>query len=124
MTNKELFYYFSVVRQSDTVFDAYVELKGFKKEYKKSDFYKQTKMPLFKAYKLYLDTFTTQLFNKIADFLDIDKLSIKFSEFLDGVDENSLERFIQTILSKFNLDNLDTEKGDLKNILDQIKSLT
>lgn len=69
-----------ILTQSSNFFDVVLELKEFEKEYKQSDFFKQTKMPLMEIVreaKIFYLTNTSILIdklNKIIDGLDVDKL--------------------------------------------------
>lgn len=69
-----------ILTQNSNFFDVVLQLKEFEKEYKQSDFFKTTKMPLFNLIneaKIFYLTNTTILIdklNKIIDGLDVDKL--------------------------------------------------
>lgn len=69
-----------ILTQSSNFFDVVLELKEFEKEYKQSDFFKTTKMPLMeiaREAKIFYLTNTAILIdklNKIIDGLDVDKL--------------------------------------------------
>lgn len=53
MNNNELVSLFKEIDTNDNCFDRALALKNATKQYKKSDFYKQTKMSIYKAYKIY-----------------------------------------------------------------------
>lgn len=69
-----------ILTQSSNFFDVVLELKEFEKEYKQSDFFKTTKIPLMeiaREAKIFYLTNTAILIdklNKIIDGLDVDKL--------------------------------------------------
>lgn len=69
-----------ILTQSSNFFDVILQLKEFEKEYKQSDFFKTTKMPLMeiaREAKIFYLTNTAILIdklNKIIDGLDVDKL--------------------------------------------------
>jgi hypothetical protein len=69
-----------ILTQSSNFFDIVLQLKEFEKEYKQSEFFKQTKMPLMeiaREAKIFYLTNTSILIdklNKIIDGLDVDKL--------------------------------------------------
>ena len=69
-----------ILTQSSNFFDVVLELKEFEREYKQSDFFKITKMPLMeiaREAKIFYLTNTSILIdklNKIIDGLDVDKL--------------------------------------------------
>ena len=122
MNNHELYLKFIEIA-SHNPFDAYCKLKELKKEYKKSDFYKTTHMPLYKAYEYANKHFFIQVYFKIQEVMDINSWSSKINSFLDDLDENAMQGLIEKISKTFNLDNLDFEKGELRDLLNQMKSL-
>ena len=69
-----------ILTQSSNFFDVVLKLKEFEKEYKQSDFFKQTKIPLMEIVreaKIFYLTNTSILIdklNKIIEGLDVDKL--------------------------------------------------
>lgn len=69
-----------ILTQSSNFFDVILQLKEFEKEYKQSDFFKQTKISLFDLVneaKIFYLTNTSILIdklNKIIDGFDVDKL--------------------------------------------------
>lgn len=69
-----------ILTQSSNFFDVVLELKEFEKEYKQSDFFKQTKISLFdlineaKVFYLTNTSILIDKLNKIIDGLDVDKL--------------------------------------------------
>lgn len=69
-----------ILTQNSNFFDVVLQLKEFEKEYKQSDFFKQTKISLFDLVneaKIFYLTNTSILIdklNKIIEGLDVDKL--------------------------------------------------
>ena len=122
MDNRELYLKFIEIA-SYNPFDAYIELKAFKKQYKKSQFYKKTWMPIQSAYKMFLQMMPHQVLAKIKDLTDIESLTTKIEEVINGIDEDAINRFIDKLSNVFNIDKLQDEKGDLKILLNQIKDL-
>lgn len=122
MTNYELYLHFVEI-MSHNVFDAYIKLKQFKKEYKKSIFYKTTKMPLFAAYNMFKQNFMTDLMTKIRDLTDTETLAMKLTDVINSIDEDSINNLINKLSNVFDMEKLQDEKGDLKILLNQIKDL-
>ena len=122
MNNKELFERFSQITQNNP-FDTAMELKNLRKEYRKSDFYKATRMPLHKAYKMYVETSMVRIFSEICSFLNLDTLKQKANNFLLGIDVGSIEHFFDVIKEKFNLESLQNETGELKDLIESLKFL-
>ena len=122
MTNYELYLKFVEIASNNT-FDAYIKLKQLKKEYKKSEFYKATKMPLFAAYKMFLQNFATTSLLKIKDLTDTDTIAAKITDIINSIDEDAINRLIDRLSNVFDINKLQDEKGDLKILLNQIKNL-
>lgn len=122
MNNYELYLKFIEIASYNT-FDAYCKLKEFKKEYKHSEFYRQTKMSLKQAYQMFSGSIFNQLYFKIKDLTDVSTWAIKLNQLMDEIDEDSLSRFVEKITQYFNLDNLNLEKGDLQNLINQLKTV-
>ena len=99
-------------------------------EYKKSDFYKQTKIPLNTLFEKYFQHRATQfsMKEKIEDFIR----EINFESILDSAlvwienedNQARIEKLLNKVLQKFNLDNLQEESEELKNFLEEFKKLT
>ena len=122
MNNYELYFKFATI-SSLNAFDAYIELKQFKKEYKKSDFYKKTKMPLFRAYKIYCNSLVPELYHKLKDWVTGEGIGAKLTEILENIDSDVLFEKVQQIVGSFNLDNLENEKGELQEAINKLKIL-
>jgi hypothetical protein len=122
MNNSELYLKFIEIA-SYNPFDAYIKLKEFKKEYKKSEFYKATRMSWRRAYKLFLQMMPSQLLAKLKEFTDVDMLATKLTDLINSVDEDAINGFFEKLTNIFNLEKLQDEKGDLKILLNQVKDL-
>ena len=120
MNNYDLYLKFMEIA-SYNIFDSYTKLKEFKKEYKQSDFYKATRMSLKKAYKLFSQTLFTQLYFKLKELTNPTTWSEKLNQLMEDINEDSLSNFMNKITQYFNLDNLTDEKGELQNLLNQLK---
>jgi hypothetical protein len=122
MTNYELNLEFIKIA-SKNPFDAYLDLKKMNKIYKQSEFYKETKMSIDKAYKLFLSMSPAQLVAKLQEFTDIELLSAKLTDVLNGIDEESVNNLLNKLTGIFDIEKLQDEKGELKLLLNQIKNL-
>lgn len=122
MNNQELYLKFIEIASCNP-FDAYCKLKDFKKEYKKSDFYKATHMPLNKAYEYASKTIFVQLYTKLQEITDVSSWVDKINDFIEDLDGDTIQGLMDKISSSFNFANLDMEKGELRNFLDELKSL-
>ena len=122
MNNYDLYLKFIDIASHNT-FDAYIALKEFKKEYKKSEFYKKTHMPISCAYKMFLQQLPGKLFFKLQELTDIESLSTKLTEVINGIDEDTVNNLIDKLTSVFNMEQLQDEKGELKLALNNLKDL-
>lgn len=106
--------------------------KIYKKEpeYKKSNFYKETKIPLNTLFEKYFQHRTTQfsMKEKIEDFIS----DINFGSLLDSAliwienkeNQERIEKLLLKLLEKFDLNNLGEESEELKSFLEEFKKLT
>lgn len=122
MNNRELYLKFIEIASCNP-FDAYCRLKDFKKEYKKSDFYKATHLPLNKAYEYASKTIFVQLYTKLQEITDVSSWVDKINYFVEDLDSDTIQGLMDKISSSFNFANLDIEKGELRNFLNELKSL-
>ena len=122
MNNYDLYLKFIEI-SSLNPFDAYIQLKDLQKAYKKSEFYKQTKLSIKKAYSLFLKMMPVQLVAKLHELTDIDRLGIKISDLLNSIDEDAINNVFDKFVNMFDINKLQEEKGDLKILLNQFKDL-
>ena len=122
MNNYDLYLKFIEI-SSLNPFDAYIQLKDLQKTYKKSEFYKQTKLSIKKAYALFLKMIPVQLVVKLHELTDTDRLGIKISDLLNSIDEDAINNVFDKFVNMFDINKLQEEKGDLKVLLNQFKDL-
>ena len=132
MNNNELLMLFKEIDKNDNCFDRAIALKKAKKQYRKSDFYKQMHYPITWAYKLYrsrnLDILCEIANNKVfADLLkgDFSSLQIELENMVDNFDYTVVENFIKYLSEK--LTNIVQENElldtDLGNKIKELKEL-
>lgn len=120
MNNIELFEWFRNISKAD-IFTVYVQLKDKKniKEYKKSVFYKQTKMSIIAAYKLYcmsslkhvIDLLNSPLFINISKG-NLSYLVVQIEKMIEDFDPSALDNFLNYIeesILNIDLDELQTK---------------
>ena len=122
MNNCDLYLKFIEISSLNPL-DAYIALKDLQKDYKKSEFYKKTKLSLKKTYAMFLRTVPVQLAAKLIDFVDTDKLGMKISDLLNSIDEDAIDNVFDKFVNAFDMNKLQEEKGDLKLLLNQFKNL-
>ena len=112
MNNQELELKIKEIVNMPNMFDMIIAAQNFEKEYKQSDFYKTTKMPLkeiIKTSKLYYTIYCNNILEKIQSLIN----DLDFNKFNDLLDQ---------IGSTFEQENNDTmtilnELKDFKNIV-------
>ena len=103
MNNEQLLAEFRQISTRPNVLEKQLALKEFKKEYRKSDYFRATHMRLKKAFALYeLDRIPAFL-NQAHILLDSDYLATKINEVLEGVD---LSLAVNKLLTLLNYDKL------------------
>ena len=93
MENSQLLYELKQIDNITNELDRIVALKQFEKQYKKSKFYKQTKMPLRMLYANLIGLKFDKMITGIMQNFNIDSLANTLTEILDGVDTDSLNNF-------------------------------
>lgn len=106
MDNLQLKELFDSVLELPTTFDRIIKLKSIKKDYKTSEFYKTTHMPLYRAYKLFLkDSIATEAMH-IKRFADAEFVGEYVTNLLDHVSPDAVEHFVDRIVSSLNTNEL------------------
>lgn len=110
-----------------TFLEAIEMLSKERKKYEKSEFYKESRIPLLKLYESYF-AYTQQrygIFNKISDIIEsIDKnlINEKVTEILETLSENdSVNKFLNEIFEKFNMADLLEQNEELKELIKKVK---
>lgn len=117
MNNQELFECFKLISQQETSLDVACELKKFNKKYKQSTFYKQTKMPINEAYKVFLANAFIDLTKMMQQPMiqalvhgKLTDLALLMEDFLTTFDYTKLDGFFVYLLNKFENLNIDRER--------------
>lgn len=131
MNNQNLLQALNEIAIIENPLDRFVALKQFNKKYKKSNFYKQTKLNVFKAFELITKIFSIELINKINILLSEENLSnfinqqlsnIHFDDVLNrllySVDYEHVNRMLQNVLPDNNLD-----AKQLQTLIEQLKGV-
>ncbi len=111
MTNTQLLELFKTIAEVDNCFDREIMLKKAKKQYKKSYFYRETKMNIHRAYAV----FTLSGLSKIAAILsspilsafakgDVKAIIEQIEEGIKNFDKASLDGIIAYVNDNFSTD--------------------
>lgn len=100
MNNIELEQRIKEILEKKNFFDLIIEAKNFEKEYQKSDFFKEAKMPLMEVIK------NAKLFYD----LQLDGLMNKAQSFIDGLNLEKVLKIIDDMSSMFEKENVEITK--------------
>lgn len=125
MNNEQLVELFQRINKTSNCFDRELQLRKAKKEYKKSDFYKQTHYSIHKAFLL----FNANALNTISAFLNSSMVQsllrgnktafvVELEHLIDGFDYTKLDAIFKYLSDQFT--NLISENGQLKIDLQQL----
>lgn len=125
MNNEQLFQLFQSIDKHTNCFDRAIALKKAKKEYKRSDFYKQTHYSIQVAYKIYnanaINTISAFLNSRVVQCLsrgNYAALQVELEEFIGGIDLTKLDYILDYIGMK--LDSLVENKDQVQNKLEEM----
>ena len=109
MNNIELEQKIKEILENNNFFDLIIEAKDFEKDYQKSDFFKETKMPLMEVIKN----------AKVFYELQFDGLLSKVQNFINSLNLDNIFKIIDEISSVFEKENVEITKvaEDLKKIM-------
>jgi hypothetical protein len=120
MDSNELMNLFIEAQSKSNSIERYLFLQSHKQDYKKSEFYKKTHIPIFKAYNLVtLDTALSVL-NKVAKFTNPVSFGIYIQDVIESIEPEAIEEFIEKMTEAFNTEEI---IGATKDIKEQISNL-
>lgn len=106
MNNLQLKELFDSILSLPTSFDRILKLQQIKKQYRASDFFKQTHMPIYKAYELFIkDSIATELM-LIKRFANADYVGEYITDTLDHIAPDTIQDFAERIVDAFNTNEL------------------
>lgn len=130
MNNKELIELFTTIRdKAENCLDLAIELKRARKAYLKSEFYRETRMSIDEAYKLYcmdalhgLIKFISR--RSILEALkgNTDLLRDELEIFFDNLDYHALDGMFAYLEEKLSEIDLTSLQGDLSEMMQEFKS--
>lgn len=94
MNNKDLQNELSLILREENVFDMLLKLKAFEKDYKESDFYKQTHMKLMDAAKLV----------KTWNLINLDDVLAAIQRVINELDYSNLKSFLSEFTQALSAD--------------------
>ena len=121
MNNIELEAQFKVISQLNNSLDAIVELKKLNKEYKKSDFYKITKMSIYDAYKASLNFKLSKIIMRIHSFSNVEDLSLFINELINNIDEDTLNIFLEKLSNVLSMSEIEKYSKQLGDSIEKLK---
>lgn len=112
--------FFSIMDKSNG-FDRYIALKKLNKEYKKTDFYKKTKMNIRKAYELFVKDGLIYTLSRIKNSLTPDNLGEYLTNLLDNIQPDAIEQLTERIIQNLNLSEITSSTKELGDIIHSFK---
>lgn len=106
---------------------AILEINKKEKQYKNSEFFKQTRIPLLSLYEKYLQyvTLSKDRIEEIAlaiESLDLNRFSDKLAELvLKTLDKETIQKRIEEFSKDFNLEELLEQNEELEEIVNKLK---
>ena len=102
MENSQLLLKLAEINNITNELDRIIALRKFDKDYKKTQFYKETKMPL-KELHATLTYFKAEKFiNEAINKLSIDNLSDTINDVLENIDTGTLNNFFNMLIDYLN----------------------
>lgn len=107
--------------------DAILEIKTKDKEYKGTDFFKTTKIPLITLYEKYLQyaALSADRVEELAlaiESMDLTRFSDQLTNLiLQTLDNNSIQERIEDFTKDFDLEKLIEQNEDLEELIDKLK---
>lgn len=91
MDNIQLKELFDSVVELPNAFDRALKLKEIKKEYKTSAFYKQTRMPIYRAYEWFIKDSIANTAMSIKKFRDAQYIGEYITDLIDHISPDAVE---------------------------------
>ena len=98
MNNQELELKLKEILEKDNIFDVVEATVEFDKEYRKTDFFKKTKMPLMEMVKN----------GKLWYTLNLDSLGVKLQKLIDNLDFENINGILNDVGSTYEKENRET----------------
>lgn len=121
MNNTTLFDKLKSIARISNPLDAYLELKKLQKDYRKSDFYKQTHMPLKQVYKMVVLNGLKQVIDFVNTLQDPIQVGNLITEYIDSISTESIDELFGKLDNVFNIKDLKEVGEDLQKSIDKLK---
>lgn len=121
MTNFELQLEFEKIFKLSNCFDAYIQLKQLNKLYKKSEFYKQTRLSIKRAYNLFIQDKIKQIITFLHLIRNPEQVGDLITEYIDNIDSETIGGLIDKISSMLDINNLKQLQGEVNTVFDKFK---
>ena len=121
MTNLELEREFQNIMTLDNSFNRLFAINALKKDYKKSEFYKSTKLDIFSAYELFVKDVLVYGIFKIKSFLTPERLGDYLTDLADNIQPDAIEKLTNSIIESLKLDDIMSSTQELGEIVQRLK---
>lgn len=123
MNNTDLLVQITKLQSITNPLEQYIQIKSFNKDYKKSDFYKQTHLSLKKLMNYITVSKIQNIVNTLYNYADITYLAELFNQLLEELDEGRIENLAEKFLGKFQLDQIVNYNKELNQQISNLKQL-
>lgn len=121
MTNNELEQKIKEINLLSSNLDKVEELIKLNKSYKKTKFYKNTHLSIFKLYQYFTFQEAQKTISYINSWLDIDNLANRINNVLEEVDLDVLNNFFEKVAESLNIKDLVKLKDEWSNEIKNLK---
>ena len=121
MNNTTLFDKLKSIARISNPLDAYLELKKLQKDYRKSDFYKQTHMPIKQVYIMVVLNGLKQVIDFVDKLQDPIQVGNLITEYIDSISTESIDELFGKLDNVFNIKDLKEVGEDLQKSIDKLK---
>ena len=134
MNNDKLLLQFKTIAKIGNPFDVVLALKRMNKEYKKSEFYKQTHLNIYKAYEIFTKMMVPSTILKVEDVLEYGSISsyinemleevdlgFLFNKFIYGINWDLVIEYLQKLMPQITTEELKGLGEELKKTIEQFK---
>ena len=121
MDNIEFLQRLSSVNNITNEFERYLVLQQIKKDYKTTEFYKQTKMPFKQMRKEVAMLRIEKILQLIADNLSVRALAQKATEVVNKIDKTAIDNFMNNLSEVLDVNKLLSLSEELKEQLENLQ---
>lgn len=121
MDNSQLWQAYNSANAKMNVFDRILALQEFDKEYKKTDFYKQTKMSVKELQQYCIMFRINDILDNVVTYASTEGIAQFIEEILDAIDEDTIQSFFDRIANNLDPQALANSNQALQQQIDRLR---